>query len=66
MPHCPICNAIVHLRAESGNPATPTAPFCSDQCRNIDLSRWLDESYIVPNSSTECHEDEGESYGEPY
>ena len=23
-------------------------PFCSDRCRLIDLGRWLDESYAVP------------------
>jgi endogenous inhibitor of DNA gyrase (YacG/DUF329 family) len=27
---------------------TPTVPFCSDRCRLIDLGRWLDESYGVP------------------
>ena len=66
MPNCPICNAIVHLYTESGRPATQTAPFCSDRCKNIDLSRWLDESYSVPNSSTESDDDEGESYGDRY
>lgn len=23
-------------------------PFCSDRCRQIDLSRWLDERYSLP------------------
>ncbi len=23
-------------------------PFCSDRCSNIDLSRWLGETYAVP------------------
>jgi uncharacterized protein len=23
-------------------------PFCSERCRRIDLSRWLDEKYALP------------------
>ncbi len=25
-------------------------PFCSSRCRNIDLNRWLEEVYVVPDS----------------
>ena len=42
MPLCPVCDANVKLDA------TPTAPFCSERCRLIDLGRWLDEAYAVP------------------
>lgn len=42
MPRCPVCDADVDLMA------TPTVPFCSDRCRLIDLGRWLDESYALP------------------
>ena len=42
MPRCPVCDAQVDLQT------TPTVPFCSDRCRLIDLGRWLDESYAVP------------------
>ena len=42
MPLCPVCYAPVDLEK------TPTVPFCSDRCRLIDLGRWLDESYAVP------------------
>jgi endogenous inhibitor of DNA gyrase (YacG/DUF329 family) len=42
MPRCPVCDAHVDLAA------TPTIPFCSDRCRLIDLGRWLDESYGLP------------------
>ncbi len=66
MPHCPICHSIVHLRAASGHPATVTAPFCSERCKNIDLGRWLDESYTVPDTATESDDDDGESYSERY
>ncbi len=64
MPHCPICNALVHLRMTFEHPATVTAPFCSDRCKNIDLGRWLDESYSVPDADRESDEDDGESYSE--
>lgn len=43
MPKCPVCDASVNLDT------TPTVPFCSDRCRLIDLGRWLDEAYSVPD-----------------
>ena len=42
MPRCPVCDGHVDLEK------TPTVPFCSDRCRLIDLGRWLDETYAVP------------------
>jgi endogenous inhibitor of DNA gyrase (YacG/DUF329 family) len=45
---CPIC----------GKPADPKyKPFCSKRCADIDLGRWLKESYRVP---TEQPPGEGE------
>jgi endogenous inhibitor of DNA gyrase (YacG/DUF329 family) len=44
MPLCPVCDAPVDLST------TPTVPFCSDRCRLIDLGRWLDEAYGVPET----------------
>jgi uncharacterized protein len=36
---CPIC----------GKPATaPSRPFCSERCRDVDLNRWLSNSYSIP------------------
>jgi endogenous inhibitor of DNA gyrase (YacG/DUF329 family) len=36
---CPIC----------GRPAEPHyRPFCSARCADIDLGRWLNESYRIP------------------
>jgi endogenous inhibitor of DNA gyrase (YacG/DUF329 family) len=36
---CPIC----------GKPATEAShPFCSERCRNVDLNRWLSNSYRIP------------------
>lgn len=44
MPLCPVCDASVDLAT------TPTVPFCSERCRLIDLGRWLDEAYGVPET----------------
>jgi len=42
--HCPVCNL-------DFEPATTTAmPFCSDRCRSIDLGRWLDGGYTLPDA----------------
>jgi len=55
MPRCPVCDAHVDLET------TPTVPFCSDRCRLIDLGRWLDEAYAVPEKKQPAAEDdEGE------
>jgi uncharacterized protein len=36
---CPVCDQ-PFAAAKS-----PAKPFCSERCRRIDLSRWLDERY---------------------
>jgi endogenous inhibitor of DNA gyrase (YacG/DUF329 family) len=34
---------------ECGKPSSPaTAPFCSPRCRDVDLNRWLSDSYRIP------------------
>jgi endogenous inhibitor of DNA gyrase (YacG/DUF329 family) len=36
---CPIC----------GKPALDASrPFCSERCRDVDLNRWLSNSYAIP------------------
>ena len=56
MPRCPVCDAPVDLET------TPTVPFCSDRCRLIDLGRWLDEAYAVPEEKRPATaDDEGEA-----
>ena len=53
MARCPVCDAGVNLDS------TPTAPFCSERCRLVDLGRWLDEAYALPeNRQSEDDEDE--------
>jgi endogenous inhibitor of DNA gyrase (YacG/DUF329 family) len=41
---CPIC----------GKPTTEASkPFCSERCRDVDLNRWLSNSYVVPGRTQE-------------
>jgi len=45
---CPIC----------GKPATEASrPFCSERCRDVDLNRWLSNSYAIPGRA-EADEDQ--------
>ena len=38
---CPIC----------GKPADDKVkPFCSTRCRQVDLNRWLSDSYRIPGA----------------
>lgn len=37
---CPICGKSVSLR-------DPESPFCSPQCREIDLGNWATERYVI-------------------
>ncbi len=39
---CPVCK---NEFEPTGQAATP---FCSERCREIDLGRWLGESYTLP------------------
>ncbi|EYF02378.1 DNA gyrase inhibitor YacG [Chondromyces apiculatus] len=48
--------------SQCGKPAAPPAenpafPFCSPQCKLLDLGRWLDGSYRIPGPAV----DPGES-----
>jgi uncharacterized protein len=44
---CPIC----------GKPAREASlPFCSGRCRDVDLNRWLSNSYAIP-AATDDDED---------
>ncbi len=49
MSQCPIC----------GKPTAPDyRPFCSRRCADVDLGRWLTESYRIPAESEDEPEDE--------
>ena len=43
---------------ECGRPSTRESyPFCSERCRNIDLSRWLSGAYAIPVAEDETKAD---------
>ncbi|WFU08333.1 DNA gyrase inhibitor YacG [Rhizobium sp. CB3090] len=40
--------------SECGRPSVREHyPFCSDRCRSLDLSRWLNGSYAIPVAEDE-------------
>jgi len=44
---CPICRRVF-------DPETsPAMPFCSERCRLVDLGRWLQERYGLPEEPAE-------------
>jgi endogenous inhibitor of DNA gyrase (YacG/DUF329 family) len=47
--------------AECGKPSVREHyPFCSDRCRTLDLSRWLNGSYAIPVADDESKADSEE------
>ena len=45
---CPICRKEARRR-----PDNAAFPFCSPQCKLVDLGRWLDGNYRVPGPPLE-------------
>jgi len=41
-PRCPVCGKL---------PTPEHKPFCSKRCAEIDLGRWLTESYALPDQT---------------
>jgi endogenous inhibitor of DNA gyrase (YacG/DUF329 family) len=50
-PKCPICGKSV---------APDFRPFCSKQCADIDLGRWLGGRYAVPGEAAKTDAEERE------
>jgi endogenous inhibitor of DNA gyrase (YacG/DUF329 family) len=42
---CPICAKPISIARLDD---LPSFPFCSPQCRQVDLGRWIDGSYVIP------------------
>ena len=38
---CPLCKKVMDR---------DFSPFCSRKCKNIDLNRWLSDSYVIPGN----------------
>lgn len=47
---CPICGKSTEVQYK---------PFCSKRCADIDLGKWLGESYAIPVEEFELPEDSG-------
>ncbi|HEY3243400.1 MAG TPA: DNA gyrase inhibitor YacG [Phycisphaerae bacterium] len=45
---CPICGK--QLSVEQREDA-PHRPFCSERCKLVDLGRWLDGTYRIPDET---------------
>lgn len=55
---CPICDRPIDFKG------TPSRPFCSVRCQQIDLGRWLDEKYSVPFERIDDEFDEFDETGD--
>lgn len=42
---CPTCSKSYEIDSID---KLPSFPFCSDRCRLVDLGRWIDGTYTVP------------------
>lgn len=49
---CPICSRVIENAPDDHGPR----PFCSRQCKLVDLSNWLNESYRIPTDETEVED----------
>lgn len=52
MAKCPVCKKPLHEKYK---------PFCSKRCADVDLGRWLNESYTVPTEDAVLDEESLES-----
>ncbi|GLQ05570.1 DNA gyrase inhibitor YacG [Sneathiella chinensis] len=44
---------------QCGKPTDATyRPFCSKRCQQVDLGRWLNESYVIPSDEPAPTNDE--------
>ena len=44
---CPICGKSYEIERIDDQPGFP---FCSERCKLIDLGRWIDGDYAIPDS----------------
>jgi endogenous inhibitor of DNA gyrase (YacG/DUF329 family) len=43
---CPICSKKMQIETIND---LPSFPFCSERCKLIDLGRWIDGTYTLPD-----------------
>ncbi|UCC98919.1 MAG: DNA gyrase inhibitor YacG [Phycisphaerales bacterium] len=44
---CPVCHKIVGTPGKERAKDTGFFPFCSEQCKLVDLGAWLDANYRI-------------------
>ncbi len=44
---CPVCDALAKARDDK------SYPFCSPRCQAVDLGRWLNEDYRIPDDTSQ-------------
>ncbi len=45
---CPLCGKAFEVASLD---QAPGFPFCSSRCRLVDLGRWIDGNYVLPDSA---------------
>ena len=45
---CPTCGKSGEV---AGFDALPTFPFCSERCKLVDLGRWIDGAFAIPDQA---------------
>ncbi len=45
---CPICGKVFEVAKLDD---LPSFPFCTDRCRLVDLGRWIDGAYAIPEAA---------------
>jgi len=55
---CPICAR--EAAPQDGTPKNPSFPFCSPACKLVDLGKWLDGTYRIPDTDGSSSEGDDE------
>jgi uncharacterized protein len=50
---CPMCQKPVNYSLENR-----FRPFCSERCKLVDLGKWLDHEYSIPDKDTTVDEND--------
>jgi endogenous inhibitor of DNA gyrase (YacG/DUF329 family) len=46
---CPICGKAIEIASID---QLPSFPFCSARCKLVDLGRWIDGAYAIPENAS--------------
>lgn len=57
---CPICGTTF---ADAHDAPRPSFPFCSNQCKLLDLGNWLDGAYRLPADDDEVFSENSDAEG---